>query len=141
MQPVSSRTWLAEYMKGKGFDKMVTDWVGTNLVEVPGTQPGVGPYEWAFDVENCEAMYTSYANSWWVCGSPWSHPRPVLLPAPPAPDTAAALSRSCSWRSELSARLLGTVEGEAIRLFARRWHMMRGHVALVPNFSLTMPLV
>jgi hypothetical protein len=53
-------------MKGKGFDKMVTDWVGTNLVEVPGTQPGVGPYEWAFHVENCDAMYTSYANSWWV---------------------------------------------------------------------------
>ena len=43
-QSVPSRKWLGEYMQERGYPKMVIDWVGTNLVEAPGSKPGEGPY-------------------------------------------------------------------------------------------------
>jgi hypothetical protein len=43
---------------------MVIDWVGTNLVEAPGSKPGEGPLVWAFDVDGCAQMYESYASNW-----------------------------------------------------------------------------
>eukprot|EP00959_Pyramimonas_sp_CCMP1952_P338242 7083301-Pyramimonas_sp.AAC.1 len=57
-------------MRGKGYDPVVIDWVATNLVEAPGEKPG-GALVWAFDIQGAEAMYDSYAASWYAPSIPW----------------------------------------------------------------------
>lgn len=96
-QPVPSRKWLGEYMQGKGFPKLVTDWVGTNLVEMPGSKPGIGPLVWAFNVEGCAEMYASYADNcmWKVLEAP---PRDIHI------DVVRA-EKSLPWPQEIEDRL------------------------------------
>jgi len=62
-QPVPSRKWLVEYMEPKGYARATIDWVGTNLVPVPGAKAGNGPFIWAFDIEGCADMYNSYGST------------------------------------------------------------------------------
>jgi hypothetical protein len=77
---------------------MVTDWVGTNLVEAPGASPGVGPYEWAFHVDNCASMYQSYASSCMFA-------RILEAPPPGARIDVVRAERSGPWGDEVRTTL------------------------------------
>lgn len=103
--PIKSRKELYTQMKGQGFSEALVQWMGSNLVDIPGDAER--QLEWAFDVVGAIEMYRHYREADYL----------PMLSAPPKGQTLNVVRAGASdrWNKRMIQELDDAASASKVR--------------------------